>query len=138
MFSDQSFVKLRHSIYSLNSHLVLVTKYRRPAINSDILARLEQISSRRATNWGGSLREFNGEADHIHLLLSLPPTLDLSKFVNCLKTTSSRIIRREFPEHLSRFYWKPVFWSRSCCIVSCGGAPLSVVKQYVQNQDNPE
>jgi putative transposase len=70
--------------------------------------------------------------------VSLPPNLDLSRFVNNLKTTSSRLLWREFAHQLSRVYRKPVFWSRSYCIISCSGAPLSVIKQYVEQQGTPE
>jgi len=51
--------------------------------------------------------------------------------VNSLKTATSRLVRKEFSEHLGEFYWKPVFYSRSYCLVSCGGAPLEIVKQYL-------
>jgi len=73
----------------------------------------------------------------VHILASLPPNLDLSRFVNNVKTTSSRLIRRDFGRELRVVYRKPVFWSRSYCIITCGGAPLSVLKQYVEQQDNP-
>ena len=83
--------------------------------------------------------EFNGEADHVHLLISLPPNLDLSAFVNNLKTTSSRLVRRDFADPLHYVYrGKPVFWSRSYCILSCGGAPLSIRKQYIEQQAAPD
>lgn len=81
--------------------------------------------------------EFNGEADHVHALVELPPNLDLSRFVNNLKTTTSRLIRRDFAKELRSVYRKPVFWSRSYCIISCGGAPLSVIRQYVAQQQEP-
>jgi putative transposase len=81
--------------------------------------------------------EFNGEVDHVHLLIALPPNLDLSVFVNNLKTTSSRLIRKEFAAKMNRVYRKPVFWSRSYCIISCGGAPLSILKQYIEQQRSP-
>jgi putative transposase len=80
--------------------------------------------------------EFNGESDHIHILMSLPPNLDLSRFVNNLKTTSS-LIRRDFSDHLKRVSRKPVFWCRSYCIISGGGAPLSIIKQYIEQQESP-
>ena len=70
--------------------------------------------------------------------MSLPPNLDLSRFVNNVKTTSSRLVRREFGNQLRCVYHKPVFWSRSYCIISRGGAPLSVIKQYVEQQSAPE
>ena len=78
--------------------------------------------------WSGELLECNGEADHVHLLLSLPPTVALSDFVNALKTGTSRRLRAEFAEDVKRHYWKPVLWSRSYCVLSVGGAPLSVTQ----------
>ena len=92
-----------------------------------------EIAATRYTGWGGSLLEFNGGADHVHLLVALPPNLDLSRFVNNLKTTSSRPLRKEFAD-----YRKPVFWSRSYSIITCGGAPLSILKQSIEQQRSPE
>jgi putative transposase len=137
MVSRQKINKQYHCSYALNYHLVVVTKYRRKCITSDMMARLREIAVDRCVGWGGELLEMNGEQDHIHLLISLPPTAELSRFVNNFKTTTSRLIRRDFSEHLKPFYWKPVFWSRSYCIVSCGGAPLEIVKQYIENQNEP-
>jgi putative transposase len=134
-------VKMRalfHGVYALTYHLVIVTKKRRPCITRPMLDMLQDVAAQRCKDWGGELMEFNGEADHVHALVSLPPNLDLSRFVNNLKTTSSRLLRREFAHQLSRVYRKPVFWSRSYCIISCGGAPLSVIKQYVEQQGTPE
>lgn len=103
-----------------------------------MLDRLHKVSAQRCKDWRGKLIEFNGEADHVHLLISLPPNLDLSAFVNNLKTTSSRLVRRDFADQLNRVYrGKPMFWSRSYCIISCGGAPLSILKQYIEQQQAP-
>ena len=103
-----------------------------------MLEMLQDIIAQRCKGWGGELLEFNGKADHVHILASLPPNLDLSRFVNNVKTTSSRLVRREFADQLRRVYRKPVFWSRSYSIITCGGAPLSVLKQYVEQQKTPE
>lgn len=138
MSQNVKFRKAYHCVYALSYHLVLVTKYRRRCITAPMLARLREVIALRCADWGGELIEFNGEADHVHTLLELPPNLDLSRFVNNVKTTSSRLIRRDFGEQLAHVYRKPVFWSRSYCIVSCGGAPLSVIKQYVESQNAPE
>ena len=124
-----------HCVYNIKYHLVMVTKYRRKVINSDILNRLTEMVSDRIAAWEGELVEINGEPDHLHILFELPPKHAVSDFVNALKTGTSRKIRNEFSEHLKSFYWKPVFWSRSYCVVACGGAPLSVIKQYIENQD---
>lgn len=138
MSEKVKFNKLFHCVYALSYHLVLVTKYRRRCITAPILARLREVVALRCSDWGGELVEFNGEADHVHALIEMPPNIDMSRFVNNVKTTSSRLVRRDFGEQLSHVYRKPVFWSRSYCIVSCGGAPLSVIKQYVEQQQAPE
>lgn len=125
---------LYHCVYNLTYHLVLVTKYRRRCITSDMLRRLEEIFRATAEKWKCELLEFNGEPDHVHLLVSLHPNISLSVFVNNLKTVSSRLIRKEFARDLQRVFWKRVFWGRSYCILTCGGAPLSVIRQYIEQQ----
>lgn len=134
MNQKQELKTLYHCTFNLNYHLVIVTKYRRKCIDKKILDRLESIFSELCVKWGGELLEFNGESDHVHLLVSLNPKTQPSKFVNNLKTVSSRLIRKEFSERLSSVFSKPVFWSRSYCILTCGGAPLSVIKQYIEQQ----
>ena len=86
--------------------------------------------------WGGTLMECHGEADHMHLLIELPPTVLLSTFVNNVKTVSSRLLRKAYGPELARWYRQPVLWSRSYCVLSCGGAPLSVLRQYIEQQGN--
>jgi putative transposase len=99
-----------------------------------MMDRLGEIAARILSKWEGELLEFNGEADHLHLLVSIPPKVAPADLVNNLKTVTSRLIRKEFGDYLERFYRKPVFWSRSYCIITCGGAPLSVLKQYIEQQ----
>jgi putative transposase len=134
MATKQELKKLSHCVFSLHLHLVLVTKYRRRCIDAAILARLGAIFRGLADRWGCDLLEFNGEPDHVNLLLSVNPKVAPSVLVNNFKTVSSRLVRKEFAAQLRKVYWKPVFWSRSYCVVSCGGAPLSVLKQYVEGQ----
>ena len=125
---------LYNSTYSANYHLVLVTKHRRKCISPEMLVRLKEISTRIISTWEGELLEFNGESDHVHLLLSIPPKVAPPALVNNLKTVTARLIRKEFAGALAKVYDKPVFWSRSYCIITCGGAPLSVLKQYIEQQ----
>jgi putative transposase len=132
----QEFKKLHHCIYNLKYHLVLVTKYRKKCITNSIIVRLKEIFTELCKKWDCNLIEFNGEPDHIHMLLEFNPKITLSTFINNLKTVSSRYIRKDFQAHLSTFYYKnPIFWSRSYCILTCGGAPLSVIKQYIEQQE---
>ena len=129
---------LYHCVFNLSYHLVLVTKYRRKCITAPMLERLKVICTELTEKWECELLEFNGESDHVHLLLSLNPKVAPSVFVNNLKTVSSRFIRKDFADDLAKVYWKkPVFWSRSYCIITCGGPPLSVIKQYIEQQETP-
>ena len=138
MPTKQEMKTLYHCVFSLHLHLVLVTKYRRRCIDAAILSRLHAIFLNLKQRWGCDLREFNGEPDHVHLLLSVNPKVAPSVLVNNFKTVSSRLIRKEFASQMRRIYRKPVSWNRSYCIVSCGGAPLSMLKQYVQGQAGAE
>lgn len=123
--------------FSLQMHLVLVTKYRRKVINAEILKRLEQIFHATAMKWECRIVEFNGEADHIHLIIDYNPKVQISKLVNNLKTVSSRLIRKEFATILESIYSKPVFWTGAYFVASCGGVTVEQLKQYVQSQDSP-
>jgi putative transposase len=99
---------------------------------------LEQIFRDLCEKWEIDLLEFGGEDDHVHLMLELHPNIMPSKLVNNLKTVSSRLIRKQYATHLKNFYWKPVLWSRAYCLISAGGAPLEVLRDYIQNQDRPK
>lgn len=78
--------------------------------------------------------ECNGEPDHVHLRVRLPPTTALSDVVNALKTGTSRRLRAEVPDEVNRWDSKPALWSRSYCLMSVGGAPLEVRKRYIKGQ----
>ena len=129
--------KRHHCVYALHYHLVVATEHRRRCLTAPMLERLREIAAARCAGWGGALLELNGEPDHVHLLVSLPPNAELSGFVNNLKTTSSRLLRKEYAEHLRRVYRKPVLWSRSYCIVTRGGAPASLLRRYIEQQGRP-
>lgn len=98
------------------------------------MKRLEEIANDLFSKWKCDVIEFGGEADHVHILFEAPPQINLANNINSFKTVSSRYIRKEFTEHLAAFYWKPYFWSRSYLILSTGGAPIEVIKSYIQKQ----
>jgi len=101
------------------------------------LERMEEIMRAVCTGFETELAEFNGEADHVHLLVNFPPKVALSKLVNSLKGVSSRRLRQEFPP-LARHYWRANrLWSGSYFAGSVGGAPISVLRQYIEQQDRP-
>lgn len=132
------FVSKARSVSDLKAHLVLTTKYRHKAITGEMLKRLHVILEDLLVKWDCKLVEFNGEADHVHALFQYHPDLQLSTLVGNIKSTTSRRLRQEFAEHLSRFYSKNVFWNGSYFIASCGGVTISTLKQYIESQDSPE
>ena len=123
-----------HSKYRLEYHLILVTKYRKPCITPEMLQYLRRECQRLLELNGIELLEMNGEADHIHLLFFAPPQVCLANVINSLKSSTSRLVRKMYAEHLAQFYWKPYFWSRSYLILSSGGTPIEVIRKYIQEQ----
>ncbi|MCX4538531.1 IS200/IS605 family transposase [Streptomyces sp. NBC_01669] len=127
----------RHVTYSLHAHLVFVTKYRRGVFDDDMLKRCEEIMREVCAGFEAELREFNGEADHVHLLVHYPPKIALSRLINSLKGVSSRYLRAEYTSRINRTGTGSVFWSRSYFAGSCGGAPLTVIRQYIEGHKRP-
>lgn len=132
------FVSKGRSVSDLKIHLVLTTKYRAHAITGEMLKRLHVILEDLLVKWDCKLIEFNGESDHVHALFQYHPDLQLSTLIGNIKSTTSRRLRQEFAEHLSRFYTKDVFWNGSYFVASCGGVTISTLKQYIESQDRPE
>jgi len=127
----------RHCVFILHAHLVFVTKYRHAVFSARHLERMEEIMRTVCADFGCELAEFNGESNHVHLLVNFPPTVALSRLVNSLKGVSSRRLRQEFPD-LRRHYWRAKrLWSGSYFAGSVGGAPTSVLRQYIEQQERP-
>lgn len=123
-----------NAVFRLYLHLVLVTKYRRRVLTPPILARCANILRATTTAWGCTVVECQGEGDHVHALLEVLPRVQPSGLVNNLKTVTSRRLRAEFPALRSAYRGKPVLWSPSYCLISAGGAPISVLRRYIENQ----
>lgn len=137
MEPDKAVRSGRHAVWDCHAHLVFVTKYRRGALTDDVLVTCENAMRKVCEDFGVDLREFNGEDDHVHLLIGFPATVQLSRLVNSLKGVSSRILRRDHGAHLSRFLWGGHLWSRSYYCGTAGGAPLDVIAEYVRSQRRP-
>lgn len=123
-----------HVVYSIRLHIIFVTKYRHKVITTDIEKELSEAFTRLMKSWHGELIEVGIEADHAHLLIDIPPSLNISKLANNLKSASSRRIRSKFGKWLDQFYWKPYFWHRAYFVASVGNASLDTVKAYVEKQ----
>jgi len=116
--------------------LVFITKYRTKVFDGEAIQRLKIIFTKVCKEFEAELVEVNGEAEHVHLLINYPPKHSVSSLVNSLKGVSSRLLRLERPD-LEKRYWNNVLWSPSYFAASCGGAPLKVLKQYVEQQKAP-
>lgn len=122
-----------HSVFLLHYHLVLVVKYRRKVFDDAISDRAKEIFDYIAPTYKITLMEWNHDKDHIHILFRAHPKTEISKFINAYKSASSRLLKKEFSE-IRKKLWKEYFWSKSFCLITVGGAPLSVLKQYIESQ----
>lgn len=124
-----------HVVFKIHLHITFVTKYRRQVLTQQMLETMKPVFERVLEANQSFLTEFGGEPDHVHLLIDLHPDNNISDLVASLKSASSRVLRKEFKTEIDKVYWgKAKLWHDSKCIVSCGGAPLEIVKEYVQNQ----
>lgn len=126
-----------HSVFSLNYHLVMVTKYRRKVITDQISDRLKEIFTYIQPDYNITLKEWNHDKDHVHILFSAHPKSEITKFLNAYKSASSRLIKKEHPEIRSQL-WKDAFWSQSFCLISVGGVTLDILKAYIETQGEKE
>lgn len=106
-----------HSVFSLNYHLVLVIKYRRKVINDENSDRLKAIFEYIQPEYNITLREWNHDYDHVHVLFTGHPDTELTKFLNAYKSAGSRLIKKEYPEIKTKL-WNEYFRSRSFCLIS--------------------
>lgn len=127
----------RHCVFKMHVHLVFVSKYRRKVFDGDAIERLRPIFTKVCIDFEAQLIEMDGEDDHVHLLVEYPPKVSVSSLVNSLKGVSSRMLRKERPDIVKR-YWKNVLWTPSYFAASCGGAPISIVRQYIEQQQMPD
>lgn len=133
MATDGDYRRGRHVVSSLHVHLVFVTKYRRGVLTDDMIGYLAGVFRKVCEDFGAALVECNGEDDHVHLLIEYPPKVAVSALVNSLKGVSARRLRQRYRVRTHREHR----WSPSYFAASCGGAPLSIIRQYVEQQRTP-
>lgn len=127
----------RHVVYNLHVHLVFVTKYRRQVFTKQILDDMQIIFSDVCTKFEAELVEFDGEGNHVHLLVIYPPKVAISSLVNSLKGVSSRLLRKKEYPSIKKQLWADALWSPSYFAGSCGGAPIEIIRQYIEQQNTP-
>ncbi|MEU4534865.1 IS200/IS605 family transposase [Streptosporangium sp. NPDC023825] len=129
--SDPDVRRGRAVVCRLHAHVVFIPRYRRKVFTDEMRRRCEAIMIEVCDDFGAVLVEFNGEHDHVHPLVRHPPKVALPVLVNSLKGVSARLLRKEFGPHVRQYLWGGRFWSPS----SCGGASLSIVKEYVEHRN---
>lgn len=122
-----------HSVFAMYYHLILCVKYRRKVFDDEISEYARNIFEKIAPSYNISLLEWNHDVDHVHIMFKAHPNSELSKFINCYKSASSRLIKRDFPE-VSQKLWNEYFWSQSFCLLTTGEAPKEVIRKYIETQ----
>ena len=123
----------QHSVFLLNYHLIMCTKYRRKVIDDNICNELKDMFIRIAKNYNITLEEYNHDEDHVYILFRAEPKSELSKFINAYKSATSRIIKKKYPNIKDKLY-KKAFWSQSFFLLSTGGVTKDIIKDYIQTQ----
>ena len=130
----------RHCVFLMHVHLVFVTKYRRGIFTKEVIDDLRAIVTSVCKDFNAELAElaeFDGEDDHVYLLVNYPPKVSVSALVNSLKGVSSRMIRQKNYPSVAKKLWGPALWSPSYFAGSCGGTPIAVIRQYIEQQQSP-
>ena len=122
-----------HSVFLLYYHLILVVKYRRKVFSDQMSQYAKDIFVRIGSSYNITLEEWNHDQDHVHIMFRAHPNTEMSKFINAYKSASSRLIKKDFPE-VRRKLLKEMFWSRSYCLLTTGGAPIETIRKYIENQ----
>lgn len=123
----------RNVVYSCKYHVVWCPKYRRKVLTDEIATRLKELIIETAEGINADVIEMEVMPDHVHLLVEVDPQYGINKAVRHIKGVSSHVLRSEFPSLKSRL---PTLWTNSYFVSTVGGAPLSAIKQYIENQKN--
>ena len=137
MSNDNDIRHGRHCVFRMHVHWVFVTKYRREVFTKEILDDLRPMFASVCADFEAELVEFDGEDDHVHLLVNYPPKVSVSNLVNSLKGVSSRMIRKKNYPSIRKKLWGGALWSPSCFAGSWGGAHIAVIRQYIEQQQTP-
>lgn len=121
----------KNIVFRCTFHVVWCTKYRRKLLTPEVEARLKQIAAEVAEETRCIIREMEGNLDHFHMLVDCDPQFGIHRFVKAVKGRSSRLLRQEFSPLRTRV---PTLWTNSYFVATVGGAPLAVIKQYIENQ----
>lgn len=127
----------RYAKYLLHAHLVFTPKFRKKIFTKEHLNLMKEVFEFICKENNAELVEFDGETDHVHLLVLYPPRIAIATLVNSLKGVSSRRLRQQFPIFKEKYWGSSALWSRSYFAASVGGAPIEILKQYIEQQNTP-
>ena len=99
----------------------------------NIISRIKEIFEYIAPKYGITLEEWNHDEDHVHVMFRAQPKSEISKFINAYKSASSRLLKKEYPRIREKL-WKEAFWSQSFCLLTAGGAPVEIIRRYIESQ----
>jgi putative transposase len=133
LWRERGYLTNRHLVYSCKYHVVWCPKYRRPVLVQGVDKRLKEILRQVAQEVHATLIELEVMPDHVHVVCEVDPPLGIHRLVKLWKGRSSRLLRQEFPGLRSRL---PTLWTHSYFVATVGGAPRSIVKQYIEQQKN--
>ena len=132
---QMSYRKTSHSVYDLKFHIVWVTKYRYKVLRGKIAVRVRDIIRQLCNQLDVQILTGHVSCDHVHLLLSVPPTIAVSTLVQKLKGASSRKLLQEYTE-LSKRYWGRHLWARGYFAVTTGNVTDEIIRQYIESHDD--
>lgn len=135
--STTKYNKSRRATFNLTVHIIFVTKYRKKVLTKQMLDSLRVYFESILNQWNCKIIEYNGEADHIHLLVSIKPDKRISDLIGNLKSSSCKNLWRDYPELQNTFWKKKVLWTPSYFVASCGGVTIEQLEKYIQSQDSP-
>lgn len=133
MANTETFKSNNNVVYSCRYHVIWCSKYRRSVLIEGINQRLKALISQKASEFQADIIELEVMPDHVHLVVEVDPQFGIHRLVKNIKGYTSRILRQEFDVLRTRI---PTLWTNSYCVITIGGAPLSVIKQYIENQPN--
>ena len=126
-----------HGLYDLKAHVVWITKYRYPVLRGPVAIRLRELVRRICAENDAEIISGVVSPTHVHLLISYPPNVSLSKLVQFIKGTSSRKLQQEFRE-LGKRYWGQHLWARGFFAVSTGNVTTDMINRYIKNHKDDE
>ena len=127
-----------HARYDCRYHIVWIPKYRKKILLGKIKERLQNLINERSEDLRVIILKWAIEPDHVHLYVSIPPSLPISKYVNLVKWMISNVIRKEFEEELSHFYWKPVLWATWYFVATVWEINDKIIRDYIAQQEHQE